>query len=367
MELFTLPNEILFTIFEYINKLDDINRFICSYKNGYMIRDYIRTIQKYTIENPKVLSLYPNLTKLDGFLLLYNKKLFNIYDMPCFSKIENLTIDLPLDCFYQPIYLYLNKYFQTNNNLNNITFIANDYHDGFGTEPSGYCKRFFNIKNRELYILDMNGVREDIDEIIMRKNVINLLMYNNIFDSVCINHTNDKDLSKLLLDQKVKSIKIHVYQEQINNYMKCNIFCKSLSSALYRLENINMIGTHLYYESRFTDAKIAFRLLIDNLYDRKAVNKKMKKLLIPIPASKLDKCFKIFPNVQKIVVLYDMDDSLQCENDLYSWMKTLSLPLCLKILYYGTQDIGRTESYNPKETYLYNNIQLISRYMNKWR
>ncbi|SNW62980.1 Hypothetical protein ORPV_1076 [Orpheovirus IHUMI-LCC2] len=363
MELFTLLNEILFCIFDYVNKLDDINRFICSYKNGYMIRNYIRTIEEYTIENPKVLSLYPNLTKLDGFLLLYNKKLFNVYDMPCFPKIENLCIDFPLYNFYQPIYLYLNKYFQTNNNLQAITFIADDYSHGFGTETSGYCNRFFNINDKVLCIDDDNSINGDIDEINMRKNVINLLVKNNINNSITLDgKNNDMEFIKFILEHKFKIINMSKMMYQIGEFIKDDNFNKSLIYSLSRLEEINIIlGEQNLYLKRYVKDLYYGEHIIDCLTKRKIVNKKMINLLIPVSTSKLNECLNIFPNVQEIFILYDnKTKELTCDNDLYKWIEGLSSNL--KVIHHFVHDNDRKKSSSEQDVYEYRYFEIVKKY-----
>ncbi|SNW62976.1 Hypothetical protein ORPV_1072 [Orpheovirus IHUMI-LCC2] len=352
MELFTLPNEILFHIFEYVINIKDINSFVCSHKDGYKVRDCITRISN-NINDHKVLYLYPNLRIVDGIVNMIDCNIWK--DTPCFNDIHSIQIELPMITKDDITNKYIYKYLENNCNIRNITFLS--YINKFNKKTLVY----------KLSVIDNNlliNVKCKWDQFNLFKDyeyfykIINLLMDNKIINSIKLSNIQNIDIIKYLFISKTKSISFNQYSQSIFNSYMNNPKSKHLFiSSIQRLEKIVMIGKRLYEENTFNKSLSIFGSIIDIMYNDDIVCPDMKVFCFPVPSSKLEKCLKLFPNVKEMFLMHDnFNNELKCDEDLKLWVQSLILPPKVKAVEYCTRDTNYRCVYNPQGYLTHNNV-----------
>ncbi|SNW62978.1 Hypothetical protein ORPV_1074 [Orpheovirus IHUMI-LCC2] len=233
MELFTLPNEILFYIFEYVNNIKDINSFICSYKDGYKIRNYISIISN-NINNYTILYKYPNLRICTENIFIYKENIvyFNLHKV-C------LSLEFTLDAVYPFINSYIMEHLAKGNKKSYIKFNFSNYYD--------FCDDYILSKYSEYYkfIIDGNILKLDLfcgkEEENYIYNTVRLLISNNVINNIEFEDHGD-NLLPFILKQKVNKIYIETNPSNFKNHMKSNDFMDAMVMAISNVQDLTFFN-----------------------------------------------------------------------------------------------------------------------------
>ncbi|SNW62977.1 Hypothetical protein ORPV_1073 [Orpheovirus IHUMI-LCC2] len=237
MELFNLPNEILFCIFDYIK---DINSFVCSHKDGYKINNYITNILNNFIDGNKISYKYPNLKTLDGFINMHNSNdiiYFNL-DKVC------INLEFSVTKAYLYIYSYIRGYLCEEKKSSYIEFNFRKYYDVYNDDNDDYleCSRYIDYYNFTIdkKILKLELFPESEEDINYIKNTINILVSNNIIDSI---ETKGYMINLLpfILNQKVNRIKVDTHHSCIREYIESEEFMVSMATAIINVEDVLLL------------------------------------------------------------------------------------------------------------------------------
>ncbi|SNW62974.1 Hypothetical protein ORPV_1070 [Orpheovirus IHUMI-LCC2] len=344
MELFMLCDDIIFEIFSYVNNIKDINNFIYTSSVSHKVKNYI-TIINNDIDDYNILYKYPNLKYANGCITIHNQNILTKELLPCFNNIQHISIDFPIDIFYSCLYWYITKYLSTKHMIQYMEFTA------YNESGDNYNVKRIEIENNKLFIWEDQDFLHYPDDIIPKKNFINTLMSQISINGI-ISKSYDKNFILLLLEQKVKSIRLdHLYP--MDRYVTCDTFKHLCADALSSIEEFDIMvlfKKDITYMSSFTDE------VMNIMLDKKIINYNMKKLMLPISSNNLRVCELVFPNIEEIFIIKDNDEDMIC------WLNSLILPKRSKTLLY-------TEYKNIINNITYNNINIKSvrvKFVNIW-
>lgn len=272
MELFNLPNEILFHIFDNINDLKDINSFVCSYKDGYKIRHYISELSN-NIDNYTKLYKYHNLRKCNGNIFIHKENIV-YFDL---HKVS-LTLEFSLANAYPFINSYIMEYLAKGKKKSFIKFNFTNYYD--------FCNDFILSKYTEYYnfIIDGSTLKLDLfcgkEEENYLNNTIMLLVNNNVINNIEVEDHGD-NLLPFILKQKVNTIYIETNPSNFKRHMKSNEFMEAMAAAIVNVQNLTLFnlfdGIHSIKLFKKFMNKVFNRIIAEKVvdYERKGIRIKI--------------------------------------------------------------------------------------------